>query len=69
MRSQLPADLGPFRTSSYSGGGSCVEVARAPDGTVVVQDTKDAQRSTSLVFDRAEWRAFVLGVRDGEFDV
>ena len=35
---------------------------------VHVRDTKNRQE-TSLTFTHAEWRAFVSGVRLGEFDV
>ena len=58
-----------YRTSSYCSVGGCVEVGRTPDGSVVVRDSKDPQRSTSLVFDQTEWAAFVAGVKAGEFDV
>jgi len=44
----------------------CVMVAHR-DGTVVVRDSKDATRTT-LYFNEDEWRAFVLGVKAGEFD-
>lgn len=61
-------DLGSFHKSSFSGGGGCAEVARTPDGSVVVRDTKDPLREVALVFNRAEWTAFVLGVKNGEFE-
>ena len=59
-----------WRKSSYSGngGGSCVEVGQAADGTVLVRDTKDHGHGPVHRFTPAEWRAFVAGVRDGEFD-
>lgn len=57
-----------FRTSTYSGGGNCVEVGRTADGSVMVRDTKDANRALSLVFTKDEWAAFVLGVKHGEFE-
>jgi hypothetical protein len=44
----------------------CVMVAHR-DGTVAVRDSKDATRTT-LYFNEDEWRAFVLGVKAGEFD-
>jgi len=66
MHPQDRSELGPFRTSSFSGGTNCVEVARASDGSAVVRDSKD-HRQISLVFDRNEWTAFVLGVKNGEF--
>ena len=53
--------------SSASGDGGCVEVRIAAEH-VHVRDTKNRE-STFLTFTHAEWRAFVTGVRLGEFDV
>lgn len=58
-----------FRTSSFCNLGDCVEVGRAADGAVVVRDTKDLLRTTSLEFTPQEWRDFVAGVKAGEFDL
>ncbi len=55
-----------FVSSRYSGGGNCVEVARGAEGVVVVQDSKD--RGRHLSFTPMEWRAFMRGVKAGEFD-
>jgi hypothetical protein len=55
-------------TRSGGNGGDCVEVAVNLPGIVAVRDTKE-RASTTLVFTDAEWRAFVTGVRDGEFDL
>jgi hypothetical protein len=58
-----------WRTSSYTNGtGQCVEVADLPDGGRLVRDTKDGGTGPMLHFTPGEWRAFVLGVKDGEFD-
>jgi hypothetical protein len=59
-----------WRKSSYSNGqgGNCVEVADLADGGRLVRDTKDQGRGPVLRFTQSEWQAFVLGVRDGEFD-
>ena len=57
-----------FRTSSYCNFGDCVEVGTSPDGSVIVRDSKDDDRSVSLAFTREEWIAFVRGVKAGEFD-
>jgi hypothetical protein len=58
-----------WRKSSYSNanGGDCVEVAGVPGGGRLVRDTKDVGRGPILRFPEGEWRAFVLGVRAGEF--
>jgi hypothetical protein len=45
---------------------SCVEVAFAGD-EVLVRSSADVA-SPTLRFTAAEWRAFVGGVRDGDFD-
>lgn len=59
-----------WRKSSYSGngGGNCVEVA-GHDSMILVRDTKDRGRGPVHRFTAAEWRAFVAGVRNGEFDL
>jgi hypothetical protein len=46
----------------------CVEVAQLADGSVALRDSKDV-RKAAHVFDREEWSAFIMGVKDGEFDV
>lgn len=60
-------DHNTFRRSSFcTDAHGCVEVAVA-DGRVVVRDAKQAD-GPELTFDRAEWRAFVAGVKAGEFE-
>ncbi|MEU4407451.1 DUF397 domain-containing protein [Streptosporangium sp. NPDC023963] len=58
-----------WRKSSHSSdnGGQCVEVAANLPGVVAVRDSKDPQ-GPKLLFTPAEWRAFVGGVKIGEFD-
>lgn len=57
-----------WRKASYSSdNGNCVEMAAMPDGNVAVRDTKNRAGDT-LVFSRAEMRAWINGVRAGEFD-
>ena len=58
-----------WRKSTRSGdnGGACVEVATLPDA-VAVRDSKNPTAAT-LIFTPAEWRAFVEGAKDGEFDI
>jgi hypothetical protein len=51
---------------SYANG-DCVEVASLPDGRVGVRDSKDSAGPV-LRFTSAEWKAFVGGVQNGEFD-
>ncbi|MGW1073948.1 DUF397 domain-containing protein [Streptomyces sp. NPDC002537] len=44
-----------------------VEIAYFPDGAVAMRSSEDPD--TVLRFTEGEWRAFVLGARDGEFDL
>jgi hypothetical protein len=53
--------------SSASGGGGCVEVAQMTGGRVALRDTKDRDKAPH-VYTKDEWRAFVTGAKNGEFD-
>jgi hypothetical protein len=55
-----------WHKSSHSGANGCVEVAHGDD-RVAVRDSKD-RAGPVLMFTLHEWRAFLAGVRDGEFD-
>ncbi|MFD8939387.1 DUF397 domain-containing protein [Streptomyces sp. NPDC059578] len=44
-----------------------VEIAYLPGGGVAMRSSLD--KETVLRYTEAEWRAFVLGARDGEFDL
>lgn len=60
-----------WRKSSHSGpNGNCVEFATAGDGTgdVLVRHSKYPDDAT-IRYTVSEWKAFVAGVKDGEFDV
>jgi hypothetical protein len=56
-----------WRKSAASGANGCVEVAFI-GGRVAIRDSKD-RRGPVLLFTRTEWRAFLRGARDGEFDL
>ncbi|MHA4817039.1 DUF397 domain-containing protein [Streptomyces aculeolatus] len=60
----------PWVKSTYSNGegGGCVEWAPAvaASGVVPVRDSKDPA-GPALAFSAAGWRAFIAGVRAGEF--
>jgi Domain of unknown function (DUF397) len=58
-----------WRKSRYSDdqGDNCVEVA-VVDDQVLVRDSKDPDGPT-LAFTPSEWRAFIDGVKDSEFDL
>ncbi len=44
-----------------------IEIAYLPGGAVALRNPADPN-GTVLRYTAAEWEAFVLGVRDGEFD-
>jgi hypothetical protein len=54
------------KSRQSSGSDNCVEVADTGGG-VLVRDSKHPQGPV-LAFTPAEWRAFVDGAKDGEFD-
>ncbi|MEU9789990.1 DUF397 domain-containing protein [Streptomyces sparsogenes] len=63
-----PEGIGPYRKSSYSGAeNNCVEVAGTADCGRAVRDSKD-KHGPHLTFTRGAWQAFLLGVRQGDFD-
>lgn len=55
-----------FKLSSYTHKCCCVAVRIG--GTVDLRDTKNPNGPT-LSFNKEEWKAFVKGVRAGEFNV
>lgn len=58
----------PWKTSTRTGAnGNCVEVALTDDA-IYVRDTKD-RSVPPFKYTRAEWAAFIGGVKDGEFDL
>lgn len=60
-------DLHWFK-SSASASGNCVEVAHLSGGRVAVRDSKDHAK-IPYVFTRSEWEAFLIGAKNGEFDI
>ena len=55
-----------YRISSFSGGGSCVAVARLANGDYAIRHSRDHSRG--VVFTASEFEAFVKGVKAREFD-
>ncbi|WP_405689658.1 DUF397 domain-containing protein [Streptomyces sp. NBC_01185] len=54
--------------SQYSNpSGNCVEMAMLPGGSVAVRNSRHPE-GPALVYTREEVRAFLAGVRDGDFD-
>ena len=56
-----------FKSSASSAAG-CVEIAHLPEGGVAVRDSKDRGK-TPHVFNRHEWECFLIGAKNGEFDL
>jgi hypothetical protein len=54
--------------STASSSGACVEVAHLPGGGVAVRDSKDRAKAPH-VYTRPEWEAFLIGAKNGEFDL
>ena len=61
-------EVGVWNKSSFSNnGGQCVDVS-GTDTQILVRDSKDVDGPV-LTFSFEEWRAFLGGVRLGEFDI
>lgn len=65
---QLMSPKAVFKKSSLCTQGACVEVALLSDNLVTLRDSKSTNGPT-LTFSSEEWRAFVGGVKNNEFDV
>lgn len=69
-RFSFPVRNEDFQKSSYSDPGgiikTCVEVARTPQG-VAVRDSKQPSGSI-LFFTNDEWKAFIRGAQEHQFD-
>ncbi|WP_019819424.1 DUF397 domain-containing protein [Saccharomonospora saliphila] len=57
-----------WRKSKHSGNHDCVEFRRTTDGGVELRNSKRPEEATTSCTD-SEWRAFIKGVKDGEFDI
>jgi hypothetical protein len=68
----MSKDWAKSSLSNGNGGNNCLEgrlIAATDNGsTVEIRDTKDPSGPT-LKFTKAEWEAFIGGVKQGEFDL
>ncbi|MGW9478322.1 DUF397 domain-containing protein [Saccharomonospora azurea] len=59
---------GAWRKSSFSAAQTnCVEFRRTPDG-VEVRNSKRPEAGT-VAYTDSEWKAFIAGAKNGEFDI
>ncbi|MGI5995544.1 MAG: DUF397 domain-containing protein [Saccharomonospora viridis] len=64
----VPEIMGQWRKSSFSSANQdCVEFRRV-EGGVEVRNSKRPDEATVSYTD-SEWRAFIAGVKNGEFDI
>lgn len=57
-----------WTTSRACNNSACVQVAHLAGGLVALRDSKDTTKAAH-VFDGDEWAAFLVGVKNGEFDL
>ena len=70
MRNGTPANELPvdrWVKSRFSAAGNCVELAKLPDGSVAVRNSRDPH-GPALIYTPAEIEAFIRGAAAGEFD-
>ncbi|HUB38112.1 MAG TPA: DUF397 domain-containing protein [Streptosporangiaceae bacterium] len=60
------AGLAWLKAQSSAGNGQCIEIASAA-GKIAIRDSKDPDGAI-LVYTPGEFRAFLDGARNGEFD-
>lgn len=58
----------PWRKSSYSQVGECVEFANPSPGLIAVRDSKNPGGAV-LTYTAPEWRAFLHAARSGAYDL
>ena len=60
-----PAESGRWRKATFCAAGECVEISRQDDRIVL---RNSALPRAVVRYTPEEWRAFVAGLRAGEFD-
>ncbi len=68
IESHAGGSLAWRKATASAGNGACVEVAPIDDGGVAVSDSKDPA-GPILRYTANEWKAFLLGAKQGEFDL
>jgi len=56
-----------IKSSASTGNGACVETKSVRPDEILVRNSRDPE-GPILAFTKAEWVAFVAGVKAGEFD-
>jgi hypothetical protein len=56
-----------IKSSASTGNGACVETTSIKEDEILVRNSRDHEGPV-LSFTKAEWVAFVAGVKAGEFD-
>ena len=56
-----------IKSSASTGNGACVEVASVKEDEILVRNSKRPEGPV-VPFTKAEWVAFLAGVKAGEFD-
>jgi hypothetical protein len=55
------------KSSASNGSATCVETASVEEGEILVRNSNDPE-GPILAFTKAEWVAFIIGAKAGEFD-
>ena len=55
------------KSSASNPSGSCVEIAKLPDGMIAVRNSRD-KSGPALIYPTTELANFLRDVKDGEFD-
>jgi hypothetical protein len=56
-----------IKATASTGNGACVEATSVKEGEILVRNSRDPE-GPILSFTKAEWIAFLAGVKAGEFD-
>lgn len=68
MNSDRAAGATWFKSSRSNGQRECVEVAFLGDGEVAMRDSKQRGHGPIMTVNSAQWRTFITGTTNGQFD-